>query len=106
MCYLQRIYYISDDLIYFRQCKRTLEKLSLEPPKASCTLFPQRVLSFAKKEIPKEQQSARWGKRIQKGLKWIHTICFANSVGFWLRQNSLRGETALPFTPQVLLRKT
>ena len=27
MCYLQRSYYISDDLIYFRQFKRTLEKL-------------------------------------------------------------------------------
>jgi len=27
------------------------------------------VLSFAKIEIPKEQQSARWGKRIQKVLR-------------------------------------
>ena len=63
-----RVYYISDDL-YFSDRLRELLKASLESPKASCTLFPQRVLFFAKKEIPKEQQSARWGKRIQKVLK-------------------------------------
>jgi hypothetical protein len=72
------IYYTSDDLIYFRRFKRTLESF-LRAFRASCTLFPQRVLFFAKKEIPKEQQSARWGKRIQKVLKGFLRETFLKS---------------------------
>jgi len=67
-CFVALVFYVSDDL-YISDSLRELLKASLESPRASCTLFPQRVLFFAKKEIPKEQQSARWGKRIQKVLK-------------------------------------